>query len=141
MQNKNESPQLTIFFDGLCGLCEFEIKHLMKLDTQAVIEFEDINSEDFESRFKPLNRETANAVLHGRLASGELIRGLDVTCLAWKLVGKGHWVAWLRWPVVRTATDWAYSLFARNRSRISKLMSNQRTYCEIDVGTNVKETD
>ena len=141
MQNKNKSPQLTIFFDGLCGLCDFEIKQLMKLDTQAAIAFEDINSEDFEARFKPLNRETANAVLHGRLASGELIRGLDVTCLAWKLVGKGHWVAWLRWPVMKTATDWAYRLFARNRRWISKLISNQQTCCEMDVVTNVKETD
>ena len=141
MQNKNKSPQLTIFFDGLCGLCYFEIKHLMKLDTRGAIAFEDINSEDFEARFKPLNRETANAVLHGRLASGELIRGLDVSCLAWKLVGKGHWVAWLRWPVMKIATDWAYRLFARNRRWISKLISNQKTYCEIDVVTSVKETD
>ena len=141
MQKKNKSPQLTIFFDGLCGLCDFEIKHLMRLDTEAAIAFEDINSEDFEARFKSLNKETANAVLHGQLASGELIRGLDVTCLAWKIVGKGRWVTWLRWPVFKTASDWAYRLFARNRSWISQVILNQRTSCETDMGTSEKATD
>ena len=141
MNNKNKAPQLTIFFDGLCGLCDFEIKHLMRLDTQAAIAFEDINCHDFDTRFESLGRESARKILHGQLASGEWLTGLDVTCLAWKLVGKGHWVAWLRWPFIKSVSDWAYRAFARNRTWISQLVSNRKTSCEVHTGTTTNQTD
>ena len=137
----NRTTQLTFFFDGLCGLCDFEVEHLKRLDTNASISFEDIHDTNFEARFPSISRETASRVLHGQLASGELIQGLDVTCLAWTLVGKGRWVAWLRWPVIKSLSDCAYRAFALNRGWISKLFTGSKSSCKIDISSVRKKTE
>ena len=137
----NRTTQLTFFFDGLCGLCDFEVEHLKRLDTNASISFEDIHDTNFEARFPSISRDTASRVLHGQLASGELIQGLDVTCLAWTLVGKGRWVAWLRWPVIKSLSDCAYRAFALNREWISKLFTGSKSSCKIDISSVRKKTE
>ena len=110
---------LRIYFDGLCPLCLAEIRHLRRLDLQGQLDLQDINSPDFEARFPHINKIEADRVLHGELRDGTLVKGLDVTCLAWRLVGKGHWFAFLRWPLIRPFADLAYRFFARHRHRIS----------------------
>ena len=112
-------PALTIYYDGLCPLCRAEIEHLEKLDTAGKLQLEDINRPDFTSRFPHIDPVAADRILHAEAADGQLIYGLDVTCLAWKLVGKGHWFAFLRWPVIRPVADLCYRFFARHRHRIS----------------------
>ena len=135
MAVRDKTTQLTFFFDGLCGLCDSEVKHLKRLDTNASISFEDIHDTNFEARFPSIDKETASRVLHGQLASGELIQGLDVTCLAWTRVGKGRWVAWLRWPFIKSISDCAYRAFALNRGWISKLFTNSKPSCKIDIAS------
>lgn len=112
-------PELRIYFDGLCPLCVREMHKLRQLDTQQRIDLQDINASDFSIRFPHIDREQADRILHGELADGRIIKGLDVTCLAWQLAGKGHWFAFMRWPVIRPAADFVYLLFARHRHRIS----------------------
>lgn len=111
---------LTLFYDSKCPLCAVEIQHMMRRDTHRVIRFEDIHAEDFSVRFPWLPPERAMQLLHGQRADGEVILGLDVTVLAWSLVGKQHWVAWLRWPGIRILADWGYRLFARYREPITR---------------------
>ena len=137
----DKPTQLTFFFDGRCGLCDSEVKHLKRLDTNASISFEDIHDTDFEARFRSIDKVAASRILHGQLASGELIQGLDVTCLAWTLVGKSRWVAWLRWPVIKSLSDCAYRAFALNRGWISKLFTNSKSSCEINIVDVIKKTE
>ena len=124
--------QLTIFYDGRCALCAKEIKSLKELDRNNRITFADIFAHDFAKNYASVNVEEANRVLHGMKDTGELIYGLDVTVLAWTLVGKGKWVAPLRWPIVKQIADVVYIFFARNREQISRLImpSSTVTKCE-----------
>ena len=110
---------LRVYFDGLCPLCVSEINHLRRLDRRGSLDLQDINSPDFQTRFPHVDRVAADLVLHGELRDGTIIKGLDVTCMAWKLVGKGHWFAFLRWPLIRPIADCGYRFFARHRHRIS----------------------
>lgn len=110
---------LRLYFDGLCPLCMAEIRHLRRLDLCGALDLQDINAADFETRFPHIDRRAADRVLHGELRDGTLIKGLDATCLAWKLVGKGRWFSFLRWPVIRPIADGGYRFFARHRYRIS----------------------
>ena len=119
--------QLTIFYDGRCALCAKEIKSLKELDRNNRITFADIFAHDFAKNYASVNVEEANRVLHGMKDTGELIYGLDVTVLAWTLVGKGKWVAPLRWPIVKQIADVAYIFFARNREQISRLIMPSST--------------
>ena len=111
--------QLTIFYDGNCPLCSKEINLLRAYDSKNRLSFEDINAVDFIQRYPYIDMLYANRILHGQLSNGEMIYGLDVTCLAWKTVGKHRWLSILRWPVIRPLADLAYAFFARHRNRIS----------------------
>ena len=127
--------ELTIFYDGRCALCAKEINSLKKLDRNNRITFADIFAHDFAKHYASVNVEEANRVLHGMKDTGELIYGLDVTVLAWTLVGKGKWVAPLRWPIIKHLADAAYIFFARHRQQISRLMtrSSAITKCDFKI--------
>jgi predicted DCC family thiol-disulfide oxidoreductase YuxK len=86
----NDFP-LTIFYDGYCPLCSIEMNKLKHLDKQQNIHFIDIQEPSFVVDYPHLDWQALDARIHGYLADGTLISGLDVTYLAWKLVGKG-WV-------------------------------------------------
>lgn len=126
--------QLTIFYDGGCPLCVKEMRHLKKLDESGNIQFENINADDFRDRYPAISVEDANAYLHGQLANGDMIYGLDVTHAAWSQVGKGWLIAPLRWPLVKWVADKVYLGFAKHRNRISKLLTGQErcSQCRID---------
>lgn len=110
---------LRVYYDGLCPLCVREMHKIRQLDTQDKIDLQDINAIDFSDRFPHIDPVQADRILHGELADGRIILGLDVTCMAWKLVGKGHWFAFMRWPVISPIADRVYLFFARHRHRIS----------------------
>lgn len=121
--------QLRVFYDGLCPLCLTEINHLRRLDKSSALDLQDINAADFAQRFPHIDRVAADKMLHGERPDGTLIYGLDVTCEAWHVVGKGHWFAFLRWPLIRPVADLAYRFFARHRHRISALLG-RRPVCD-----------
>ncbi len=124
--------ELIIFYDGGCPLCVSEMRHLSRLDAEAKISLENIYADDFSERFPHIDQQRADRILHGQLASGEVIYALDVTYTAWALVGKRHWVAILRWPIVKQIADYSYLFFAKYRSTISRLLTGSER-CEMCV--------
>ena len=118
---------LTIFYDSSCPLCSMEINQLKAYDKNKKLSFEDINEPDFIQRYPYIDKIEANKILHGQLTDGSIIYGLDVTCLAWKTVGKHRWLSVLRWPVIRWFADIGYRFFARYRNNISGLFFNKQS--------------
>ncbi len=116
---------LTIFYDSYCPLCSAEINQLKAYDSNNQLSFEDIHAVDFVQRYPYIDKVEANKLLHGQLSNGDMIYGLDVTCMAWKTVGKHRWLSILRWPVIRWLSDRAYLLFARHRNTISCLVTGK----------------
>lgn len=114
-----------LFYDGLCPLCRMEIEHLRKLNTAGNLELQDINAQDFSERFPHIDPQAANAMLHAEYADGTMVYGVDATCAAWHAVGKGHWFAFLRWPLIKPVADFFYRIFARHRHRISAWVTRQ----------------
>jgi predicted DCC family thiol-disulfide oxidoreductase YuxK len=106
------------------------MRHLSRLDTESKISLENIYADDFSVRFPHIDQQRADQILHGQLANGEVIYALDVTYTAWALVGKRHWVAILRWPIVKQIADYSYLFFAKYRATISKLLTGSAR-CEI----------
>jgi predicted DCC family thiol-disulfide oxidoreductase YuxK len=117
--------KLTIFYDGGCPLCMAEMRQLQASDRAGSIVFANLQDADFMARFPHIDPVEADRILHGQLESGEVLRGLDVTCLAWSLVGKHQWLSALRWPVLRQLSDMVYRLFARYRHGISRLLTGK----------------
>lgn len=123
---------LTIFYDGFCPLCLSEMRELKTLDTQQQLNLENIHADDFSERYPHIDPVEADRILHGQLANGQVIQGLEVTCMAWKLVGKHKWMQALRWPVIRIFADLGYKFFAKYRHSISSFVTGKPrcTSCE-----------
>lgn len=121
----------TLFYDGLCPLCEMEIRHLKKLDSQNNLTFVDIMASDFSELYPKLDWQALDDRIHGMCEDGTLLIGLDATHRAWSEVGKGWVYAPLRWPVIRFFADKAYIIFARNRHKISYWVTGKKR-CETD---------
>ncbi|MCY7295336.1 DUF393 domain-containing protein [Alteromonas sp. a30] len=122
-------PELTVFYDGTCPLCVSEMKSLTRQDTRNALRLIDVQKEGALSDYPFISRDAALTVLHGIDANGHLVKGLDVTYLAWKAIGKGWMIAPLRWPIVRLVADWVYVKFATHRYRISALLTG-KARCE-----------
>ncbi len=116
---------LTIFYDGFCPLCAAEMNQLKRLDYQEQLILEDIQANDFSARFPHIDPIQADKILHGQLDNGDIIKGLEVTCLAWKLVDKHKWIQVLRWPLIRIFADLFYLFFARYRHPISSFLTRK----------------
>ncbi|MGZ9899434.1 thiol-disulfide oxidoreductase DCC family protein [Shewanella gaetbuli] len=123
------TPELTIFYDSACPLCSREMAQLTEHDRLHKIQLEDLNAPDLSERFPQLNLEAANTILHGLTSDGRLVYGLDVTAMAWGLTGKHCWVKLLRLPLIKPVADKAYLAFARNRYKLSYLLTGEQR-CE-----------
>lgn len=122
------SYELALFYDSECPLCVREMQHLKKKDHWNRIHLVAIQSDEM-AQYPNVNVDMAHKILHGQLASGRVITGLDVTHKAWSLVGLGHMTRVLRVPVIRPVADGFYRLFARHRHRIAALLTGQ-SHCK-----------
>lgn len=116
----SRKPELTLFYDGQCPICLIEIRHLQKYNQAGRLRLEDIRAADFSDRYPHIPVTAADQLLHAQWADGDLEYGLDASCQAWHVVGKGHWFAFLRWPLIRPLADAGYRLFARHRHWLAR---------------------
>ncbi len=115
----------TVFYDGYCPLCVAEMQKLHDWDKHEQLNLVDIQRPDFSRRYPELERSALNARLHGYTEEGELLKGLEVTYEAWRRVGRGGWIAPLRWPVIKWLADGCYLMFARHRYLVSRLITGK----------------
>ncbi|MCH2159958.1 MAG: DUF393 domain-containing protein [Oleiphilaceae bacterium] len=130
---------LTVFYDGTCPLCAKEMNALRAYDEKAKLNLVDIHSEAFSSH-PDIDPTAAMTILHGKI-DNQIILGLDVTAAAWKAVDRKPWVQALRWPVMRWFADRAYLWFARNRYRLSWMLTG-RSRCatgQCDIRTSKED--
>ena len=103
-----------------------EISALQRRDSHQQLIFENIHEADFNFRYPNINITEADRILHGQLANGNMIYGLDVTAKAWELVDAHRWIQMLRWPLIRWFTDLGYRLFAGLRHPIGRILGRRR---------------
>ncbi|MFP3349961.1 DUF393 domain-containing protein [Pseudoalteromonas sp. SIMBA_153] len=113
---------MIIFYDGNCPLCNAEMQHLKRADVDHKVTLEDLNAEDFNTRFPAIDKQHAMNILHAQTDNGQIIYGLDVTYQAWRTVGKYPWLKIIRLPVIRFFADHAYTFFAKYRHHISRFL-------------------
>lgn len=117
---------LTVFYDARCPLCLAEMRRLKGNDKGNRIRLVDINNEGFNDDYPQIDAARAQTILHALDENNRLHLGLDVTYIAWRLVGKSFWVWPLKWPLVRLFADPVYRLFALYRYPISYLLTGKK---------------
>ena len=95
-----------------------EVALLRRLDRgRRRIAFEDIAAPGFDPGRYGLDAGGVMARIHGVLADGTVVEGMEVFRRAYAAVGLGWLLAPSAWPGLRRLFDAAYRLFARNRLR------------------------
>jgi predicted DCC family thiol-disulfide oxidoreductase YuxK len=110
--------QLTILYDGACGLCRASVARLRRMDPGGRIELLDLHDPSAATRFPQVNREEAMRLMQGVDSQGRVFSGVDawarigLTLPGWKLI------AWLLLvPGIHSIAGVIYAWVARNRYR------------------------
>lgn len=108
-----------LFFDGECPLCTREVGVLRRLDRKRRVRFTDIADPAFDPSALGLSLDAMMARIHGRLPDGTVIEGVEVFRRVYEAVGLGALASLSRLPGLSALTEAAYTLFAKNRLRLT----------------------
>lgn len=123
MNASHTSPSnypLTLYYDGLCPVCNLEMDNLKARNHQKLLRFVDISVPFFDPAPLGVSLEALNALIHAKRPDGSLVVGVEVFRLAYGAVGLGHWFAPTALPILKPLADAAYAVFARNRYVFSR---------------------
>ena len=108
-----------VFYDGDCPLCMREIRMLMRKDRAARIEFTNIAATDFDASAYGTTYVDLMTRIRGRLPDGSWIEGVEVFRQLYTAIGWRTLVAISRVPGISHLLRLGYTLFARNRLRLT----------------------
>jgi predicted DCC family thiol-disulfide oxidoreductase YuxK len=100
------------------------------MDRRDQIDFVDIASSGFAADRYGRSHAELMARLHARLPDGEWVEGVEVFRRMYSAVGFGRVVALSRAPGISALADAAYSLFAKNRLRLTGRSACEGGTCE-----------
>jgi len=126
MTNSTDNPhEFVLFYDGQCPICQKEVAWLRWKNIKHKLGFQDINQADFDASVYGKTHDELMAEIHGVYADGRLIKGVEVFYAAYAAVGLGWLMAPTRWPLLKPLFNALYSIFARNRLRLGRLLSKK----------------
>jgi len=109
-------PELTVLYDGACGLCRASVARVRRMDPRERIELVDLHDASVASRFPQINFDEAMRWMQAIDRNGRVYFGVD----AWARIGLAlpGWklFAWvLLVPGVHLLARHFYAWVARNR--------------------------
>lgn len=136
------APEITVYYDGLCRLCDAEIAHYKKSEGSGKINFVDITLQSFDPAAEGLDPFAVHKVMHVRRADGSLATKVDAFIEIWKMLPRYQWMARLAsGRALRPVLDIGYEGFAKVRPYLPKKSRTEdcsaSPYCEVK---NVKTT-
>jgi predicted DCC family thiol-disulfide oxidoreductase YuxK len=116
--------KLTMYYDGLCPLCQAEILFLSRRNAAGLLSFVDLNSSHYSADAVGVSCQQALDSMYAQYDDGELINGVDVFCAAYERANLPT-LAWLfSRPSLRPMLSWGYRFFAKNRHLISRIFGS-----------------
>ena len=122
-QPDNESPPLTVLYDGACPLCRREIGIYRSLRPNTAVCFADVS--DAAVPLPPgTTREQLLARFHVRSRDGQLLSGAQAFLALWAALPGWRWLALMgRLPGAAWAMERGYRLFLRGRPALQRWAS------------------
>lgn len=120
--------ELTVLYDGACGLCRASAERVSRMDSRGRIELLDLHDTSVATRFPQVNFAEAMRLMQAVDPGGRVYSGAD----AWARIGLAlpGWkiVAWLLLvPGIHFIAQRFYSLVARNRYRWNRELCEDGT--------------
>ncbi|MEO0372423.1 MAG: DUF393 domain-containing protein [Pseudomonadota bacterium] len=128
---KDQTKDLTVYYDGACPLCQMEISHYKAQTGADSIDFVDATTAELPD---DLDRDTALARFHVRRSDGSFASGAAGFAEVWKGLPKWRWAARLAaLPGVLWIMERMYRAFLPIRPYLSKALSRWKAR-----GSNVR---
>lgn len=116
MPANDNDAKIEAFYDGDCSLCSREVSWLRSRDRNGHIRFTNIAAPDFDAdRDAGIPAGRLQKCIQARLATGEVVEGVEVFRHLYRIVGFQRLVQLTRLPGVSPFLDAVYRLFAKNR--------------------------
>jgi predicted DCC family thiol-disulfide oxidoreductase YuxK len=126
---------LTVYYDGSCPLCTFEIDHYAAQQGGERLRFVDV-SRAGANIGSDLAVQDAMARFHVRQRDGRLISGARAFTAIWQQLPRWRWAARLaKLPGVTMTLEGAYKLFLPFRPLLSRLAAVLGADASPDAGT------
>ena len=117
-----------VFYYGACPLCYREMRLIQRMDKKGVVRCTDISNSDFDRESIDVSWENLMKRIHGRLADGSIVEGVEVFRVIYSAIGLRYLVLLTRLPGLSHILDVGYRLFAKNRLR----MTGRSESCDCD---------
>ena len=127
------SPDIVVYFDGLCRLCSAEIEHYRVQQGSDKIRFVDITDLAFNAETEGVDPFKVHQIMHVKKSDGTFALKVQAFIEIWKVLPRYQWAArWAEMKGVRPFLDSGYWMFTKVRPylpRKTKDCSNS-PYCE-----------
>jgi len=121
------SPDLTVYYDGTCPICGWEIDLYAKMRGAERIHWFDLTGADAAALGPGLTPETAAGRFHVRDAGGRLVSGGQAFVEIWQRLPALHWAASLgRTAAGRWVLERAYRMFLRILPTLRRWMGERQ---------------
>jgi predicted DCC family thiol-disulfide oxidoreductase YuxK len=122
MTKQTQESSLTLYYDGLCPLCQAEITWLSSRNAKKLLYFVDVSASNYEAASHQISCQAALDQMHGKLSDGTMLVGVEVFAAAYQRADLAL-LAWLfTRPWLSPILRFCYKVFARYRHRISALI-------------------
>ena len=117
----NNNEPVTVYYDGACHLCRFEIAHYNRQNKDGCVLFVDASQPDADLG-EGLTYDRAMARLHLRFSDGRMTSGAAAFVEIWKLLPRWRWAARIaQLPGIIHLLEFMYRLFLPLRPVLSRL--------------------
>ena len=121
------SPDLTVYYDGTCPICGWEIDLYAKMRGAERIHWFDLTGADAAALGPGLTPETAAGKFHVRDAGGRLVSGGQAFVEIWQRLPALRWAASLgRTAAGRWVLERAYRMFLRILPTLRRWMGERQ---------------
>ena len=107
---------MTVYYDGVCGLCSRLVQVLMKMDQQHVLKFAPLQGESAAANLTSYDTENLNSIVVTK--NGRTFRESDAVVQILLELQSWHWLGRALDLTPRFLRDFGYRIVARYRYRI-----------------------
>ena len=106
-----------VFFDGVCGLCNWTIDFCMKIDKNKRLRYAPLQGETAAERLDAETLANLNTLVFWK-DQQKHIRSSAVVRILWAVGGGWAFLGWLLWIIPKPLRDLGYILVSKNRYRM-----------------------
>lgn len=109
---------LTVIFDGECGVCTLTIRKLKKWDRRDVLTFRTCQSVSL-SNVEGVSPKKCMKAVYAIADDGTIASGSDAAALILTAMVNNRWPYRIgRWPIIRQVLSFGYGIVASNRRKL-----------------------